>query len=1056
MLFGRSFLLWELLVYIFLFSTSLSAKPSKGVQILPDLGSNELNMNGAGEHKLPDTDLSETGKLNLELKEHLLYDAYTIGFNKDGKSYVFEGDVVLIGGQSVIAADKIELKAITKDMVATGNVVIVLNQQIFTGSKIHLNWETGDLVIDDASLVANDKKAIEEIKSEVLGLTEKDFAYQADKDDQEASLAEKKREVKKLYRDLYIKDELTEVEKKKLQNQLTVLLEKQVLLDNYRYPRLFNLSERKRNSLEKRRRFWEQTRKEKGPVEFNVPYYFRLSGSKIERKYSNDFFAMGGLITGCQCDEDEAPVWAFRADKIKVQREGYANLYHPVFEIKGLPILYLPYLKIPVKSKRQSGFLMPNIMTGDSTNGLVYTQPVYFNLGENFDMTATGDFIQNRGTRLGVETRYKNKRYSGFELNIEGIRDRIWIDEQLQRNGVEEYLNETGYCSTQDDPDSCEEELEFDLATPNNFWRGQQTWALVEHITPRLSINTTGAFVSDHRYAQDLYLPSDFSNAFSTIPDANAYNVSKARLNYAGEDLFVGFGTYFGDYVLATDRYKGLHMPGVLNLQTRTFNLFEEANLPFPIYGDVKADLVGIYDVGGSPDLLYDTETSLTNASWNSVKLSLVSPVMTDAFGRLEAYLDTEARYVASEIINNNASILTTAAGGMTFNLPLDGLSMLELPTHDLWVHHFTNFSLGYSFRTVDRSSDYGELKDEMGSDLVYFATDRNYLANDGRDVTDYDTMVNQSRFTFAWTNYWETHQRTIDVVEGIPHNYDKLETIHDQAKRELDYSVDRAVHSTEEMFTEEKSDPDAESSSITWHINRYKLLKTNIKRPLYFNVSIAYDFALQTQRDNQVEENEQIDEIIAGGGLSAEEEDALESQKVSFQNLPKAWIGPDFSLGFNSFGVSLSSTIKYDIYLKTARNLSFNLKLPTIFKTNMNFAYTIENSPESADNGYDLNYRRTRTAYANFSTSIIPRFVTSLNLVQKTIDGSVKPQYGTSFHISYVDPSGCWGLRFVREKDLNEDQQDANYLIQLSIIFMGNAQSLDISAAFNRDKFNL
>ena len=67
-----------------------------------------------------------------------------------------------------------------------------------------------------------------------------------------------------------------------------------------------------------------------------------------------------------------------------------------VFEIKGMPILYLPYLKIPVKSKRQSGFLMPNIMTGNSTNGVVYTQPVYFSFSDSADATLTPDFIQKK------------------------------------------------------------------------------------------------------------------------------------------------------------------------------------------------------------------------------------------------------------------------------------------------------------------------------------------------------------------------------------------------------------------------------------------------------------------------------------------------------------------------------------------------------------------------------------------------------------------------------------------------------------------------------------
>ena len=119
---------------------------------------------------------------------------------------------------------------------------------------------------------------------------------------------------------------------------------------------------------------------------------------------------------------------------------------------------------------------------------------------------------------------------------------------------------------------------------------------------------------------------------------------------------------------------------------------------------------------------------------------------------------------------------------------------------------------------------------------------------------------------------------------------------------------------------------------------------------------------------------------------------EALLATQVAFQNLPKAWIGPNFSLGANAYGVSLTSTINYDVYLRRARTLIFDLKLPQIIKTNMNFRYTIENSPESAVNGYDLNYRRTNTAFANFSTTLIPRFIVSLNLVQKTIDGGIQP----------------------------------------------------------------
>ena len=223
MLFGNMFQVLGLL-FFFTIATSISAKQKDTSWLQPDLGDKGLNLDGKGEHRLPDTDLSASGKLDLDLKEHLLYDAYTIGFNREGKSYLFEGDVVLIGGQSVIAADRVDLSTVTNNMTATGNVVIVLNSQIFTGTMVSLNWKTGDLTINDASLVANDNEAIENIKAKVLGLTSKDFAYQKEKDREEVKLAEKKQELKAAYRELYLKNELNPQNKKELEDQLTVVL----------------------------------------------------------------------------------------------------------------------------------------------------------------------------------------------------------------------------------------------------------------------------------------------------------------------------------------------------------------------------------------------------------------------------------------------------------------------------------------------------------------------------------------------------------------------------------------------------------------------------------------------------------------------------------------------------------------------------------------------------------------------------------------------------------------------------------------------------------------
>ena len=62
---------------------------------------------------------------------------------------------------------------------------------------------------------------------------------------------------------------------------------------------------------------------------------------------------------------------------------------------------------------------MKGFQSGDQKNGFVYTQPVYFDLGEDKDATVTFDLFQKRGSRLGLQARYEMKEYSGFEINMD-------------------------------------------------------------------------------------------------------------------------------------------------------------------------------------------------------------------------------------------------------------------------------------------------------------------------------------------------------------------------------------------------------------------------------------------------------------------------------------------------------------------------------------------------------------------------------------------------------------------------------------------------------------
>ena len=115
--------------------------------------------------------------------------------------------------------------------------------------------------------------------------------------------------------------------------------------------------------------------------------------------------------SGCPCPQ---PSWYIETEKLDLdfnENEGVAR--NGVLYFKDVPILASPYLTFPLKKERKSGFLLPTF--GSTTNtGIDYTQPYYFNLAPNYDMTMQLRAMSKHGLQLGDEFRYVGDGYSGY------------------------------------------------------------------------------------------------------------------------------------------------------------------------------------------------------------------------------------------------------------------------------------------------------------------------------------------------------------------------------------------------------------------------------------------------------------------------------------------------------------------------------------------------------------------------------------------------------------------------------------------------------------------
>lgn len=76
-----------------------------------------------------------------------------------------------------------------------------------------------------------------------------------------------------------------------------------------------------------------------------------------------------------------------------------------VVRYKGNPVLYMPYLRLPIGNERLSGFLFPKI-SSSSRRGTGIAVPYYFNLAPNRDATLTTTYFSKRGFHLQGEYRY--------------------------------------------------------------------------------------------------------------------------------------------------------------------------------------------------------------------------------------------------------------------------------------------------------------------------------------------------------------------------------------------------------------------------------------------------------------------------------------------------------------------------------------------------------------------------------------------------------------------------------------------------------------------------
>ncbi|MFC1829902.1 LPS-assembly protein LptD [Thermodesulfobacteriota bacterium] len=130
--------------------------------------------------------------------------------------------------------------------------------------------------------------------------------------------------------------------------------------------------------------------------------HFHIKGDTLRKTGKNTYTGENVSVTTCDGDK---PAWKITGKNLKVTIEGYGTVRHATLRAKNVPVLYSPYLAFPVKSKRQSGLLLPQVGY-DQSKGMQFIQPYYWAINESSDATFYWHHMQDRGEKLGAEYRY--------------------------------------------------------------------------------------------------------------------------------------------------------------------------------------------------------------------------------------------------------------------------------------------------------------------------------------------------------------------------------------------------------------------------------------------------------------------------------------------------------------------------------------------------------------------------------------------------------------------------------------------------------------------------
>ncbi len=175
---------------------------------------------------------------------------------------------------------------------------------------------------------------------------------------------------------------------------------------------------------------------------YNAVIFFKkgnywINGDNISRLKDDHYYASSATFTTCDADASASPDWCFKGNDVDIVVGQKLTAKDATFRVKGMPVLYSPYLWAPALTQRQTGFLFP-VIGNSNAKGFQFSPSFFWAIDESKDATFYLDYYSKRGIGTGIEYRYIDDNGKGNWYAYH-IRDRELKTSFFEIKGFSEY-----------------------------------------------------------------------------------------------------------------------------------------------------------------------------------------------------------------------------------------------------------------------------------------------------------------------------------------------------------------------------------------------------------------------------------------------------------------------------------------------------------------------------------------------------------------------------------------------------------------------------------------